>query len=296
MPGLQFKQLPTNRTGSPSDIVERQSRDMQSSLHRQFRASMSALEQQYMSDREFKNKAIALQVQYRTAVGKQQTKSKQQMGELKTRQRLMDEGVINPDAGQKAMWRLVLPSETGAAMFPKGPSARPFSPGQLENYKGMMETFALSGKEEPGIEWGKPVRTQETLIGQYLKAREHAGYDDPSWTPTQKRQFDTEWDALMAGASYLHWNPLAPEVRAVRAKGKLQEAVAKQITPLAASVAKAKMVRGGRPMYGWAEHGMQIRRPGGKTLTRTQAKDLYLEAGGDKEVARKLARERGFKL
>jgi len=247
-----------------------------------------------MSDKEFHNRAIALRTQYRTAVGQAQAKSKQQTGELQTIQRLMDQGVINPEAGQKAMWRLVLPKETHGAMFPSGGA---FSPGQLKAYKEQMTEFALSGKEEPGIEWGKPVRTQGTLVQQYLKARSQAGYDDPSWTPTQKRQYDVEWDALMAGESYLRWDPLSPEVRAIRAKGKLQEAVAKQITPLAASVRKHVDKVKPPSVSGWGiEAGDMIRRPATKTLTRKQAKDLYYEAGGDKEVARKLARQRGYKL
>lgn len=290
MPGLPYKDLPS--TGSPHETVSRSHRDFEGSLHREYSRNIRALEQQYLTDKDFKNKAIALRTQYQTAIGKQRSKKRQQMGELETIQRLIDQGVIDQQAGQKAMWRMVLPKETHGAMFPAGGA---FSPGQLKAYKEQMTEFALSGKEEPGIEWGKPVRTQGTLVQQYLKARSQAGYDDPSWTPTQKRQYDVEWDALMAGESYLRWDPLSPEVRAIRAKGKLQEAAAKQITPLAASVAKAK-VRGGKPMYGWFEHGMQIRRPEGKTLTRTQARDFYLEAGGDKEVARKLARERGYKL
>ncbi|GAF93920.1 unnamed protein product, partial [marine sediment metagenome] len=59
-------------------------------------------------------------------------------------------------------------------------------------------------------------------------------------TQTQKRQFDTEWDDLMAGERNYKWNPEAPEIRSLRAVGRLQKAVAKNITPLGASVVKKK--------------------------------------------------------
>lgn len=291
MPGLPFTQLPTSGSDSPYGIVEQNYQGIQKNLQGQYQRDASVLEKQYLTDADFKNKLSTLRTKYQTNLNQYRIRGQQQVRELQTIQRLMNQGAIDQQAGQRAMWRLVLPAEAERAMFPGQPSARPFSPGQLGAYKKMMGEFAVAGKKE--IRWG-PNWSQESLIKQYIGARQQAGYDDPSWTATQRRQFDVEWDDLMLGEKEFQWDPKVPEIRGLRAAGKLQEAVAKQITPLAASVAKAKTP--GRPMRGWFEYGAQIRRPVTKKLTRKQAMDIFYEAGGDKNQARQLAKQRGFEF
>lgn len=302
MPGLPFTQLPKETT--PYSVIEEQSR----ARYGFYQSQEEELKGQMLTDTDYNKGVVGIQKQW----DRDKEALAQGKRSLDKIQKLMDEGLITPEAGNEAMWRLVLPGETEAAMFPKevkAPTGRPFGPGALGSQREFIEAFAAGAPEQPGWEWGPPKRTQPDLMRQYQLAKQQIGYDDPSWTQTQRQQFDMNWDDIMQGHPEYDWNPQSPGVKALRGQGKLQEAAAKQITPLASSVrkeaekaARRKWARSkwslGKDFFrvGPAPRAFIEKEMATKTLDRDTAQKIMDEAGGDKKKARELAKQRGYKL
>lgn len=262
MPGLPFRELPATRQ-DPLAIIQGRYKDTQRYVRSQYANEVKNLESQVLTDVDFQTQLNQLNSKYQGIINQETHKINQQLEQLQTVQTLVKQGLITPDAGQRAAWRMTLPSEAEQAMFPVAPKGRvPFTPAGLRGYREFITPFAEAAKTSG---WGLTgyKREQSDLIRQYLAAREQAGYDDPTWTPTQKRQFDTEWDDLMASDRDYKWNPEAPEIKSLRAVGKLQRAVAENITPLGASVRKKVMFK---PRYGL---------PGGPPSTEIKPKARY---------------------
>ena len=152
--------------------------------------------------------------------------------------------VPDPTARNEAMWKLVLPQETSAAMFQteRAPTERaPLSPQQLKTQLGVMEKFAEAAppvkeywtgvKQEP--------RKQEDLIAQYKTYREAMGYNN--FTPGQQQQLDYQWDSLMRKRLKYKWNPKDVKIKALRPYGsRLAEIAGKKISPFAKSIKVSK--------------------------------------------------------
>lgn len=230
MPALQFKNLPAAQTQKIRDT-----------LTAQWQIEASALDKSWFSDRgKFETAKAKLNAKYQQMELQEFTQLQQQVEEQQRVQTLIRQPRARTP-GQEAQLRMELGPEAERLVFPTERVGRaPFTPAGLRGYRAFMEPFAEAAKQQRGWEWGTPVRLQEDLVKQYLAARSQAGYDDPAWTPKQRQQFDTEWDDLMASERNYKWEPEAPEIRSLRAVGRLTRAVAKNITPLGASVVKKK--------------------------------------------------------
>lgn len=155
------------------------------------------------------------------------------------------ESDIDPTLRDEAMWKLVVPPEHAAAMFPtvKKPTERvPISPPGLVSHKELIQQFAEAA--EPVKEWFTreklEPRTQENLIKQYVGWRETIGYTN--YTPGQQRQLDIQWDDLMADRPKYKWDPKSPNIRALRTYGgRITGIAAKKISPLAKSIQTSKV-------------------------------------------------------
>ncbi len=235
MPALQFENLPVNQT-----------QEIKDTLHNQWQIEANALNKSWFSDRgKFETAKAKLNAKYQQMELQALTQLQQQVEEQQRVQALIRQPRKRTRA-EEAQLRMELGPEAERLVFPTG-GRTPFSPTALRGYRAFMEPFAAAAKEQPGFEWGTPVRLQEDLIKQYSAARDQVGYDDPSWTQTQRRQFDTEWDDLMAGERNYKWDPESLEIKSLRAVGRLQRAGAKNITPLGTSVAKKVRFK---PRYG----------------------------------------------
>ena len=290
MPGLPFNQLPASEQDTtPYSIVENQLQER----YGYYEAQEKELKGQMLTDTQYNKSVAGLQEQW-GADKENITRNKRQLDQL---QDFVKKGIITPEAGAEAQWRLVLPPEAQAAMFPKESGGKVFSLSELGAQQEFIETVAAGAPEQPGMEWGPPKRTQEGLMQQYQFAILQAGYDDPSRAQTiPRRQFDMNWDTVMRNHPEYEWDPESPSVKALRGQGKLQQAAAKQITPLATSVRKdmLKQTNHGR----WYPAGKEPERKvvAKKELDVATGQLLLDEAGGDKKKARKLAIERGYKL
>ncbi len=148
------------------------------------------------------------------------------METVRQTQQWIDIGMIDANAGRKAMWETIVPKEIQEAMYPRPetePMRAPFSPGQLETHQERIEEFAGSATKEKRFRFGydflrKDVRTHGTILKQYKAWRTNIGYDD--MTAVQQRQVDNEWDAEIRNKGW-DWRPDLAEVKALRAKGPL---------------------------------------------------------------------------
>lgn len=229
MPALQFENLPAAQTQKIRDT-----------LTAQWQIEAGALNKSWFSDRgKFETAKAKLNAKYQQMELQAFTQLQQQTEEQQRVQAL----IRQPRArtrGEEAQIRMELGPEAERLVFPTERVGRvPLSPTALRGYREFMTPYVEAAKTS-GWELAGRIKLQEDLVKQYLAARDQAGYNDPSWTPTIKRQFDTEWDDLMASESNWKWNPEAPEIKSLRAVGKLTRAIAKNITPLGASVAKKK--------------------------------------------------------
>ena len=214
---------------------------------------------------------------------------------------MMDGGLLNEEAGMKAMWTAVLPEETVRAMFPKQkeePSRAPLSPNAMENLMEGIEEFAeaapkttLKKRYGPfGVDVFKRDvrgRSQKDLLGKYQAWRTNIGYD--GMTSVQQRQVDSQWDAWIDTQSgNWKWNPESKEVMAARSKGPLSRSYGRQFykTPVGPKEAGSEIMRSvGKSMPKETQ---------GQQLTDDIARSLMQEAKGNTEEARRLARERGY--
>lgn len=137
-------------------------------------------------------------------------------------QNLMDLGILSSAEGEEHKWRAVVGKEIAGMMFPESKTdttRRPFTPGQLKDLKPRIRGF-IEAAEEVDIPWGWDRATHTTMLKQYKAWQINVGYYAlKKW---EQRQVDSEWDAWAAtDRPKSGWNPLAQDVRALRAKGPI---------------------------------------------------------------------------
>ena len=215
---------------NPREIAEQQFKQ----IHNQFSQQEDILMNTEMSDEDFNNSMQQLQSKY-TEV---KSKFDASMAELDTVERLTQQGAITPEAANEAMFRMVVPPETAAAMFPRQATqrqpSRPLTPGQMESYDESIGQHVESApsKERSGVGalllgqhenfFGKS-KSQSALTAAYMKWRDRIQYD--VYEPHHQRQLDTEWDAVMASDDRFEWDASKPEVRILRTKGPIGSAI-----------------------------------------------------------------------
>lgn len=253
MPGLPFQNLPATQQ-DPMNILQSRLGQSEQYLKSQYDTELGGLQNQMLADKDFFNQLNQLNSKYQGALNQERYRVDQQVQSIKRIQTLVNSGQIAPDAGQEAMWRMVLPSETERAMFQAaGRQQQPYSIGQITSEAVMtsIQDFAEAASDKPGIEWGPPKKLQPGLTDQYLEWRRLIGYD--ALNPLRQRQLDMQWDAFMAGDEKFNawWSdkekrePLA-EIRAFRTPGKIGKIMQKRITgvgrvtPFGQSVARGK--------------------------------------------------------
>ena len=290
MPGLQFQNLPAAQT-----------RKIRDTLHAQWQIEAGALNKSHFSDRgKFETAKAKLNAKYQQMELKEFTQLQQQVEEQQRVQTLIRQPQERTRA-EEAQERMRLGPEAERLVFPTERRGR-FSPQQMWGKGGLAEHMGewIDATTITGARFGfGGTRKQSNLIKQYVGVSERAGYND--FTPEQKRQYNLVWDDMMASDEKNEWNPNSPEVKAVRAVGKLQQAAAKNITPLGASVRRKKKqftIPGYAGLYSAkvAKGIVSAVQPKQKTLDKTTAQQILKQAKGDKEVARRIAREQGYEL
>ncbi len=144
------------------------------------------------------------------------------METVRQTQEWVNMGLIDPEAGRKAMWETIVPKEIQEAMYPRQaaePVRAPFSPGAMDTHQDRIKEFTESAKALSPDTWGRNKPPTSPMIYQRYKAwRANIGYDD--MTTSQQRQVDNEWDNDIANRGW-DWKPQSGAVRALRAKGPL---------------------------------------------------------------------------
>jgi hypothetical protein len=222
-------------------------------------------------------------------------------------------GQIDPSLGQEAMIRMVVPEETANALFPKQSKQQRgrFTPNEFKSYVSEFSDAIKSAIVRPWL--SRNYADPETLKEQYFTQRAKYGYDE-DLNPTEKKAFDLAWDQAVGNNNKAKevWSGLVrndPDIftsrtydqrllnmAAARAKGT-------ELSPMASSLNKKKpikssikyLARGLSPINA-ATHSIRSLMGGEKKLTATEAKTILEQAGGDKEKARQMAREMGYKL
>jgi hypothetical protein len=164
------------------------------------------------------------------------------MKELEGLKGSVSRGEMSEQGAYQAGWKMVLPSEIYQARFPAlskeagGAQARPMSAAAIRSAGDMMGEFIKGAEEKRGFEWGKPKRTQTSMVEKYMDWRSQSGYDQLD--PMHQRQLDLRWDAIMRSDKvYRDWfsdkgkkKPIA-EIMSLRSKGKIGRAMSKKFVP-----------------------------------------------------------------
>ena len=272
MDGLSFQNLPATQQ-DPMGILKSRYDKSEQYLRSQYDTELNSLKQQSLADKEFFNQLNQLNSKYEGALNQERYKADQQVQSVKRVQDLINAGQIAPDAGQEAVWRLVLPSETERAMFQAAGQGQPFSISQITS-GAVMESVMEFAEAAPTIGkfWtreSKEPKTQQGLLSKYLGWRELIGYDAIK-SPVRQNQLDLQWDAYMAGDErFDEWwsdkskrEPIV-EIKALRTPGNIGKIMRSRVTgatgasPLGRSISRSKSRK---PEFGF---------PGGPPLTPT---------------------------
>jgi hypothetical protein len=158
--------------------------------------------------------------------------------------------VSDPNLANEASWRLVVPQEQAAGMFPNPEKAEPrgrFTPGEFETYKKQFKTDIAGAEDKPLF--GRNTIDPTKLKQAYFSAREAYGYDN-QMNSDEKKAFDMAWDSSVnsSGKKFsTAWTDLKkndPDVFSSRTYGnRMLNVAAKKVSPLAASIQETKPVK-----------------------------------------------------
>jgi hypothetical protein len=215
-----------------------------------------ALEQQYMSDEQFSNKRATLQAKYKDAWLQRDFAIKQSQQSIERIRVAVGKGEMDARMGEQAVWKMVLEPETYAAKYPRvtkpDDPTKPLTGARVRSSTTLMGEFIAAARDKPGLEWGEPKKTKDSLVDQYAAWRGQVGYD--LLDPLHQRQLDQRWDTLMTSdKKYSAWfsdkgkkKPIA-EVKALRLKGSIGREMSKRLvqpppravdSPMGASIRK----------------------------------------------------------
>ena len=209
-------------------------------LQKQFGDQVQQLKQRASGPKDFNPALAKLQAEYdQTKAGIMTKKT-----ELDSMQSMVDSGLINPEAGQEASWRMVVPDEVAVAMFPRQraePRGR-MTPGEITALSKSFKT-AIKPARTDSSWWPGQTYSPEALKQAYFNQRELLGYND-QMNSSEQRAFDLAWDKTVGEnkASKKAWGQTMqdPEVFGSRTYGnQLQQVAAKKmgVSPFAQSVA-----------------------------------------------------------
>lgn len=293
MPGLSPEQLPAAQQ-DPMGVLKGRLDQSERYLKSQYSVELGSIQDQMLSDQDFNNKLNSLNSKYHGMLNQERYRMDQQVKSVQRIQSLVKAGQVAPDAGQEAMWRMVLPRETEQAMFPtgqkgqKGLSIAQKIGGPLErSVLGFAEAASTIPKLFKSAE-NEP-KTKPGLLEQYTRWRDFVNYDIAE--PFVKRDLDMVWNQLMMSDERFDawWSdknkrkPIA-EVKALQSQGRITGIMKDKLTPFGRSIVKEKS-RG--TVYGWGRQGMTaipayepkleqiVEQPTAQQLQRQNTREAY---------------------
>ena len=235
MPGLQYDTLPAGRQ-DPTEILKGRFNKQYDLMHSQYKSQARAIGSAGMDRNRYQQSMNELNTKNAQMLDKFKYESNQKMQQVQRMQTLIAQGQVTEVAGKEAMWRMVLPKESQAAMFPDNKGSKtPYSMSQMRGaISDSIMDFAERSADTPGLEWGAPKKTKDSLVNQYSKWRELIGYDQMN--PVRQNQLDLQWDAYMrTEKKFKNWwtdenkRRTLPEISASRPQGKIGAAMRDRI-------------------------------------------------------------------
>lgn len=288
MRGLPFQNLPAQQ--DPESILQDRYKQTMQYNRSQYDVELNSLKQAQLSDKDFHAGINKLNARHQQIINQENYKADQQLQQVKRVKALINSNQISPDAGQEAIWRLVLPQETERAMFPTTERAQPFSIAQLSS-KAVLGSISELAEAAPTTHefWTsreKEPKTKQGIINQYSQWRELIQYD--ALNPLRQRQLDMQWDAYMMGDErYDKWwlnkkerQPIV-EIKALRTPGKMGKLMQSRITGVGTATPLSRSImdkhRSVPPVYEGTSHARPAERPSAESLRRTGTKQAYEE-------------------
>lgn len=297
MPGLSFNTLPADINNNPFAILDVQLKR----LNETTKIREQELKTRRLTPQDYTSEVYTLQDSYTKQVGQ----LKQLRNNMQQVQLLVNAKHISPEEGNKAMWRMVLPPETEQAMFPTRVGEKPaITP--TEAATGFIPQIAKDYITNTKG-WGK--KELSDLIPKYKEYRDEVAvyFNKTSYNdlvPEDRRKIDLSWDMKTRDLEETNWDPKRFEITSLRPAGTLEKAAGKLVSPIAASVQEEKRKKSLGLRFPLQEImttapwklGKQGISTELKVLDETIARKILQEVGGDKDKARKLARQRGYQL
>ncbi len=125
---------------------------------------------------------------------------------------------LSPEQGEAAKWKIVLPKEAEAAMFPGGGAgAMAYMPSTLKGLEEDLQTNYVKG-DAPWYKggFGRDVKSQTKVMDVYKQWQSDRGYWHPSMGQYRRAQLDELFDANASDMTNWDWDPTSGEVRASR--------------------------------------------------------------------------------
>jgi hypothetical protein len=200
-----------------------------------------------------------LNAKYNNSWKQFEAQSSSQLKELERVREMTGRGEIDPQMGEQAMYKMVLPSEAFAAKYPTArATAKPMSAATIKSNTELMGQFAEEAEDKDGIEWGDPYKTQAGMLTQYSNWRSQIGYDQLS--PIHQRQLDQRWDATMRSEKkYRDWfsddkkTEVVAEVRSLRAKTAIGKAMQDKVVGTEVERGKSPIGKALLGMMAWSK-------------------------------------------
>ena len=112
----------------PLQILRGKLEQQRNFLQQQYNMELEALRKTSRNEKEFRSNVAQLIAKTDIQLNKFQFQHQQQIQQIRQIQNLINDNKISIQAGNEAMWRLVLPQETEAAMFPTQERFHPVAP------------------------------------------------------------------------------------------------------------------------------------------------------------------------
>jgi len=298
IPGPAFQQ-PRPDFGENFD---RQLQQVREDLHNQWNIEMQALQNTWFPSKQHYDTAKAkLMAKYQMKDYEARRQLEAQTAEQQMVRQLVTVNTRGMPAEEQATLRMQLGPEAERIVF--APTPRPLSPSQLGSpaLQRSVHFFADTAPDIPGWEWGPPKKTGEGLLRAYTEWKDTIGYD--YLNPVQQRQYDRAWDLFMQeDKRFVNWqNPeIQANVQIIRSRGDISDIMRQKAlgakSPLARGIAREPnlaMLKTALPAFGIPAIPKQAEV---KVLDVETARKILDEAGGNKELARQIAKSRGYKL
>jgi hypothetical protein len=320
-PGQQGAVAVTQSNATPYSVLDQEQKE----LWGHYKQLFDNLKQQPINGRN-RQQIFAMHQRYQAELNQKAQPILGKRKQLDTINTLVSQGQIDPQSGTKAMWKAVLPGDVAAAMFPTVRKDSQFSMSQMKqiigpeggvdkqgNDSGIIKVYSrpenvqLDSKDAsvfksgyPFIDYIQPfqldatdVRKQPRLVEQYSAAKDEveAKLGIPM-TNIQAEQFDNAWDFEMKQHPKYEWDPQSGEIQALRARGTLAQAGGKNITPFGRHIINYNTQSPASPEQQTQSQTLNPNDPGHQKI----ASDIMAEAGYDRNKARALAAQRGYKF